>query len=115
MLMPKVVELRLPTILLDGDAAAYVTVPSGANVKLYSDLLNGCRRRSTGARRPSGATRRPRCCTLRFGHDGGEQGPSSLRLPTLLRGPSDRIVSESGLDSEEETHTNMEVESACDA
>jgi hypothetical protein len=49
MLVPKVVELRLPTILLDGDAAAYVTVPSGANVKLYSDLLNGCRRRGVPA------------------------------------------------------------------
>lgn len=51
-LLPKVAELRLPVILLDGDAAASVTVPSGsgANVTLYSDLVDGVQ--ETEYRRP---------------------------------------------------------------
>ncbi|CAD6209597.1 unnamed protein product [Miscanthus lutarioriparius] len=45
-----VAELRLPAILLDGDAAASVIVPSGANVTLYSDLVDGVQ--ETEYRRP---------------------------------------------------------------
>ncbi|CAN6314017.1 unnamed protein product [Urochloa humidicola] len=41
-LLPKIAELRLPTILLDGDAAsAAASTPRGVSVTLYSDLIAG--------------------------------------------------------------------------
>ncbi|CAL4920811.1 unnamed protein product [Urochloa decumbens] len=41
-LLPKIADLRLPTILLDGDAAsATASMPRGASVTLYSDLIAG--------------------------------------------------------------------------
>ncbi|CAL4937683.1 unnamed protein product [Urochloa decumbens] len=41
-LLPKIAELRLPTILLDGDASsATAPMPRGASVTLYSDLIAG--------------------------------------------------------------------------
>lgn len=53
-LLPKVVELQLPAILLDGDATASVTVPfRHQRYALLGPLRassTGCRRRSTGAR-----------------------------------------------------------------
>ncbi|KAG2543419.1 4-coumarate--CoA ligase-like 1 [Panicum virgatum] len=50
-LLPKIAELRLPTILLDGDAAsATASMPPGASVTLYSDLIAGAQ--ETEYRRP---------------------------------------------------------------
>jgi 4-coumarate--CoA ligase len=50
-LLPKVAELRLPVILLDGNGDAAASVPpSGANVTLYSDLVDGVQ--ETEYRRP---------------------------------------------------------------
>ncbi|CAN6302256.1 unnamed protein product [Urochloa humidicola] len=41
-LLPKIAELRLPAIVLDGDAAsATASMPRGASVTLYSDLIAG--------------------------------------------------------------------------
>jgi len=101
-LLPKVAELRLLAILLDGDAAS-VTMPSGANLTLCSDLVDGVQ---TEYRRPP-TKRSDTAAALLYSSLRARRGrarASSLRLPTLLRGPSDRIVSDSGLDSEEETH-----------
>ncbi|RLN38922.1 hypothetical protein C2845_PM01G03370 [Panicum miliaceum] len=50
-LLPKIVELGLPTILLDGDAAsATASMPPGASVTPYSDLIAGAQ--ETEYRRP---------------------------------------------------------------
>ncbi|KAG2554703.1 4-coumarate--CoA ligase-like 1 [Panicum virgatum] len=50
-LLPKIEELRLPNILLDGDAAsATASMPPGASVTLYSDLIAGAQ--ETEYRRP---------------------------------------------------------------
>ncbi|KAJ1298752.1 hypothetical protein BS78_01G477600 [Paspalum vaginatum] len=51
-LLPKIAELRLPTILLDGDAAsaASSTPPAGASVTFYPDLIAGAQQ--TEYRRP---------------------------------------------------------------
>ncbi|CAN6296492.1 unnamed protein product [Urochloa humidicola] len=41
-LLPKIADLRLPAIVLDGDAAsATASMPRGASVTLYSDLIAG--------------------------------------------------------------------------
>ncbi|PUZ42806.1 hypothetical protein GQ55_9G611000 [Panicum hallii var. hallii] len=49
--LPKIAELRLPAILLDGDAArAGASVHPGASVTLYSDLIAGAQ--ETEYRRP---------------------------------------------------------------
>ncbi|XP_062216773.1 4-coumarate--CoA ligase-like 1 [Phragmites australis] len=52
-LLPKIAELRLPTILIDGDAAsasAIASMPPGTSVTLYSDLIAGVQ--ETEYRRP---------------------------------------------------------------
>ncbi|RLN41860.1 4-coumarate--CoA ligase-like 1 [Panicum miliaceum] len=50
-LLPKVAELRLPTVLLDdGSATATASVPSSTNVILYWDLVDGVQ--ETEYRRP---------------------------------------------------------------
>jgi len=50
-LLPKIEELRLPNILLDGDAAsATASMAPGASVTLYSDLIAGAQ--ETEYRRP---------------------------------------------------------------
>lgn len=50
-LLPKIAELRLPTILLDGDAASVPSsMPPGASVTFYPDLIAGAQ--ETEYRRP---------------------------------------------------------------
>ncbi|XP_066399776.1 4-coumarate--CoA ligase-like 1 isoform X2 [Miscanthus floridulus] len=74
-LLPKIVELGLPTILLDvdgGAASATTSKPRGASVTLYSDLISGAR--ETEYRRPPTKQRDTAALLYSSGTTGASKG-----------------------------------------